>query len=79
MRLLPGIVAHGPAMFRRSRHHAAARSRLRAEALVRHGGEIAAPSYWRRLLVWGVIEREVRSELGRIYPPDALSISGGRR
>jgi hypothetical protein len=79
MRSVPGIVADSLARFRRSESGAAVRARLRAEARQRHAAELRGASFWNRLRLEGVIEREVRAELRRIHPPDALYAAGAAR
>jgi hypothetical protein len=72
MRQFSGIVSDSLVRFRRSREYGAVRTRLLAEARVRHDTDFRAASFWGRLLIRGAIEREVRSELNRIHPPGAL-------
>jgi hypothetical protein len=73
------IVADSLIRFRGSKEFAAVRARLVAEARLRHGADPKGAYFWRRAWLRLVIEREVRAELGRLYPPGALYISGRAR
>jgi hypothetical protein len=73
------IVQDGPLRLRRSKEYAALRSRLVAEARLRHEAGPRGAFFWRRAWIWLRIEREVRAELRRLCPPDALYLSKGAR
>jgi hypothetical protein len=79
MSQVPRIITGRGALFRRTRECSAERSRLLAEARVRHEAAFRAAPFWGRLLIRFAIAREVRAEMNRIYPPDALYVAGGSR
>jgi hypothetical protein len=75
MNFLQAIISESLGRFRRSKEHAALRARLVAEARRRHEADISAAPFWRRAWLEVVIEREVRAELRRHFPPGALYAS----
>jgi hypothetical protein len=75
----PGIIADGPLRHRLSGRYGEIRERLVAEARGRHAGALAHAPLWRRLWLRVVIEREVRAQLRRAFPPHALYAARGRR
>jgi hypothetical protein len=75
----PGIIADGPLRHRLSGRHGRLRARLVAEARARHAEALAHAPLWRRLWLRVVIEREVRAQLRRVFPPHALYAARGRR
>jgi hypothetical protein len=77
MSRFPRIVAGRMGPFRGTREYREVRDRLLAEARVRHEPRLRGASPWRRFLVRFMIEREVRAEWDRIYPPGALYAAGG--
>jgi hypothetical protein len=76
MSLLQSIIPDGPGRFGRSRECAALRARLAADARLRHDAELRGAPFWRRAWLELAIEREVRAELRKLFPPGALYTSG---
>jgi hypothetical protein len=76
MNFIEAIVSGTLGRFRRSKEHAALRARLVAEARRRHEADINGAPFWKRAWLEVVIEREVRDELRRLFPPGALYTSG---
>jgi hypothetical protein len=79
MNHVPRIIAGRGANLRQTRECSAERARLLAEARIRHEAAYRAAPFWGRLLIRLAIAREVRAEMNRIYPPDALYVAGGFR
>jgi hypothetical protein len=68
----PRIVADGPLRARLSGRHGELRARLLCEARLRHAAALEEAPPWRRLWLRIVIEREVRAQLRKAFPPHAL-------
>jgi hypothetical protein len=79
MSRVPRIVAGRLGAFRGTKAFRGVRERLRAQAHGRHEAHLRGASLWGRILIRIRIEREVRAELERIYPPGALYAAGDSR
>ncbi len=75
----PRIIADGLGSFRTVKDLGAVRARLLAEALGRHAAQLRGAPFWKRTLIRLRIEREMRAEWDRIYPPGALYACGDSR
>jgi hypothetical protein len=78
MRARSRIVADGP-FSPLSGQRAETRARLVAEARKRRAGDLRDASILGRVRLELAIEREVRAELDRIFPPGALYAAAQRR
>jgi hypothetical protein len=45
---------------------------IRRKVTSRHDEEGKRSTFWRRIMIWWTIEREVRAEMKRKHPPGAL-------
>ena len=79
MRASSGIIAGPRWGFPSPGNNREVRARLMAQARVRHQAELGAASSWRRLWMELTLRREVRAELKRIFPADALYAFRGAR
>ena len=78
MKITPRIVADSLRRIRRSKEYSAARKRFLSEARERRAKEIAAASFWGRIRIHLVIDREVRNRLAKMFPPSALYVAGSQ-
>ena len=74
MEILPRTVSESLARIRQSKEYAAAKARLMTEARERHSQETLATHFWGRIWLRVVIEREVRAQLAKMFPPSALYV-----
>jgi hypothetical protein len=62
----------------RSKQVVAVKERLRAAAGLRHAQEMKGASVLARMRLKVKMEREVRAELGKLFPPGAFYVATGR-
>jgi len=51
-----------------------ARRLIEREVTIRHADERQGAGWWRRLVIWMKVQREVAAELKRRFPPQALYV-----
>jgi hypothetical protein len=68
------IVSDSLSRIRRSKEYAATKARLMTEARERHSKETRAAHFWGQIWLRVVIEREVRAQLAKMFPPSGLYV-----
>lgn len=68
------IVVDGPQRLHDAKNHAQVRKALLVEVAQRHAVERAGASLWRRFWIDVKVQREVRRELQKQFPPGALHL-----
>ena len=74
MGLPPRIVSDGLNRIRRRKECEAVKARLMTEARERHSNEPWTASFFGQIWLRIVIEREVRAQLAKMFPPSSLYV-----